>query len=93
MESEKANSNHMRKEIDQLKALLSEIEQTLKEITKDLALEHEKMKTFEQRAVKAREKIKELCSKHAWIESEKQFFGKPDTPYCFKNVTDQALDE
>jgi hypothetical protein len=43
--------------------------------------------------MKAREKIKELCSKHAWIENEKQFFGKVDTPYCFKNVNDQVLDE
>jgi hypothetical protein len=38
----------MRKEIEQLKASLNEIEQTMKEIQKDLALEHEKIKNFEQ---------------------------------------------
>jgi len=83
----------MRKEIEQLKASLNEIEQAMKAIQKDLALEHEKIKNFEHQSIKAREKIKELCRKHAWIENEKQFFGKVDTPYCFKNVNDQILDE
>jgi hypothetical protein len=38
----------MRKEIEQLKASLNEIEQAMNEIKKDLALEHEKIKNFEQ---------------------------------------------
>jgi structural maintenance of chromosome 2 len=82
----------MKKEIDILKLQLNELEKTLSEINKELGDDVDKLKRLESTVGKAREKLKEMVAEYAWIEAEKKFFGKLDSPYCFKDVNDSILE-
>lgn len=92
LELEKGNSNRMKKEIDAMKSQLTEMETTLTEIKQLLAVEVEKLKNWENRSGKAKEKLKEMLAKYAWIETEKQFFNRPDSIYCFNDLNEHALE-
>lgn len=93
LEVQKANSNQRKKEIDKLKHEINVIEKDIESIKSDLSKETDKLKLFESRSGKAKEKLKEMATKYPWIDTERQFFGKPDSIYCFKDLTSQALED
>ena len=73
----------MKREIDSLRHRSEKLEANIVEIKQQLTQESEKLKHFEQRLAKAKEKLMEMSKEYPWIDNEKQFFGKVETLYCF----------
>ena len=78
----------MKNEIEHTKSQLSELEKTIADLKTALGSETDKLRHWETRSGKAKEKLKEMLAKHSWIESEKQFFDKPDSIYSFKDINE-----
>jgi len=86
-------SDKLRKEIEVLDKEKALFEDDIHRYQRQLVEREQILKTYDQHAEIAKEKIAKLLETEPWIRAEEPFFGKEGTMYDFKDLEPLKLTE
>ena len=93
LNSKKSELKKLQKEIAGISKSITEISQKIQDSNIEATKIEGKLKRFNKDEKEALKSLKSMLKKHPWIESEKEFFGKPHTDYDFEGKDPDEAEE